>query len=163
MDTPGFECPWSVLRCSLPDWGKKDRPLLPVERWSSFFDPLPSTWAKYEYALAALLEQRCLALLLKLRQAAEHEPDAPHEPSVRCIGKRARRTARRRGGKKAAAMPEERKRRVPDATVQLSEPEEADTDSDDEVFGNASKIVGSCVEEPDTLPGSSTTGSTKGS
>lgn len=150
LDTPGLECPWSALRRVIPDWGGKDRPSLPVEHWASFFDPLPSTWAKYEHALASLLEQRLMALMQKLREAValKHEPDAPQEPSVRCVGKRARRTARRsREGKKAAAVPEKQERRMQNVTVQLSEPAEVDADTDFEDLGDASQIVGSCVED----------------
>eukprot|EP00931_Biecheleriopsis_adriatica_P057330 TRINITY_DN33_c0_g1_i4.p1 TRINITY_DN33_c0_g1~~TRINITY_DN33_c0_g1_i4.p1 ORF type:complete len:487 (-),score=53.12 TRINITY_DN33_c0_g1_i4:551-2011(-) len=161
LDVPELECPWSVLRCILPDWGSKGRPSLPVERWDMFFDPLPSTWAKYEYALAALLEQRFMALLHKLQEAVahKHKADAPEEPSVRCVGKRARRTARRsRGGKKTAVVPEKQER----STVQLSEPEGVDADTDFEDLGDASHMTGSCVEEPESRC-SWETGSTKGS
>eukprot|EP00931_Biecheleriopsis_adriatica_P057329 TRINITY_DN33_c0_g1_i3.p2 TRINITY_DN33_c0_g1~~TRINITY_DN33_c0_g1_i3.p2 ORF type:complete len:319 (-),score=57.96 TRINITY_DN33_c0_g1_i3:292-1248(-) len=96
-------------------------------------------------------------------QSHEHKADAQQEPWVHCVGKRARRAARRsRGGKEAAIVPEKQECRMHDVTVQRSELEEGDADTDLEDLGDASHMTGSCVEEPESRC-SWETGSTKGS
>jgi hypothetical protein len=84
-----------------PGWGTKGRPVVPLERWASFFKPLPSSWAKFECALSSVLEQRCLHLMHKklraIRGECKAEATQQQSSAAQQLGKRARRTARKRG------------------------------------------------------------------